>query len=744
MQIAHFIIASAFAFTCFASHLGFDEAKCVEFCTMKTKTQEYFQSLCENKCAFTAAFEKARTDCAFMMLIMIIMQKRNKFALDDDVKMVIGDKLKVVSPHEFYSGFLGLLDDLKPEKRMVTEFFDHFKEQLPRPVSPEQQLAYALIMSDRRNFGRVQCEDELVNFECLTEVYGLDQAGEIYKACSGHGLFLHRFILTFTSPNACANEPFKKMWIDLLPFEPISQSISFPINVRRGTFSFPYIFRDREMFGGHGILQPRPPLTSSRAAKILSCQDHSERIRELLKLLNEDVNFTLDALIDSGRLSADTIFKIAVDFKLENIISKLIYRRFDPKWTSLLAECMDLKNNWWNNMHIADALDAYCIARYSLNDQKLAVLLSKSSVLHGIITNFSADKVENEKTEILKGFSKNVGGVNILSLPREVQLNILLFAAEDDFLSAIYEFPSVCKLWKEILSFEKILSIKKCAISFGACVLETDPDKLIQKRPWRIYIETNVEDPTKNIMDRVMLNYDLENPINPSDEDSIWSFGLFMFDVDEHLHTPCLYLPSVFTKEQAIMALEWMNENASLRHIGAHFRRRQVPFTLKRHLLTRVFPGYSSEPSKYVIELCIRPSEEHTDFCKLFFEFHADKWNVDKGTHNWIDGYMTSCVGEKEHSIEHFFTSILDEGDPDLLHDDNLGPAMVNLIASGKLTTIPGNFEKFTRILLNTLFSCSERSKVEAVISFLFKQMSPAQSRVFEALMLSHVLLSNE
>ena len=712
-----FILAVIKAVTSTSSTLPFDKQNSILFCTSKQAASQYFETLCNDKDEFITTFQQSdATTSAHLMLIKILMKERNVFPLDESFIKTIGVILENMPKRTFYADLLEQLDKWSPSKAKAKWFLDTFKPYLPEPKLPRQKIAFASIKCDQREFKESPTELEHVSFECLISEYGLEPARDIYKLRHEMTLpIMSKFVSTFLHPDGCQNEDFKRVWLDLA----------------RDKICLGPLFKKEYDVASETIFHP----------------DRKKRLEAFLALLEDDAIWMLDELVDSNLVTPQEIFDAAYECGSEEVALAMIYKHFHSSWTPKLPHYINAKREWANLLPYSKALEAYCLARFKLKDAQLVKFLEENTRLSGAVRFDCPGTVQS----IVKSSENGEKGpdITVLHLPDDIQLEILLSSAMDDFVSAMYGLPLVCKEWKELLSIDRLIMIPKCALYLGACIATTSVSAVITHMPWKKYIKTSQE--CSGLVDRAILNYRLPSSLGtPTAMNQINSLCQFMVDLD-HNHSNCsLILPSCFSRETIVAYIEdlYRRDYLEWEHgkNGSTFR--TYSLDMKRYLLTNVFPFCTSPHLQLIIKECIRPKQENLPFYELLLQFYAGLWTTDDDQQkSWIDAFMTKYVDDTFGSFDEMFRRFYDEDHSEIAESPHIGAAMFNLIADGRLTAMPCDFEEFILIILDHIFNIDSNlppSKIEKNINFIFEQMQPNQRSAFDNAILSHILRSQQ
>ena len=719
-------IAAMTAVISTSSTLPFDKQNSILLCTSKQAACQYFETLCTDKDEFVKTFRQSNVKSAFLMLTRILLKEKNAFPLDTEVIDAVGDRLARISKRIFYVDLLKQLDKWSPSKEAVRWFLNVFKSRLPEPESAHQKIAYAAMKCDQREFKESNnMELEHVSFECLVSEYGLDAARSIYeKRHKVTPMMMSKFVTTFLHPDACRNEEFKKIWLALA----------------RHNSCFVGFFGKKH---NRGDSQADESYEYKVASETIFHPDRKKRLEAFLALLEDDAIWMLDELVDSNLVTPQEIFDAAYECGSEEVALAMIYKHFHSSWTPKLPHYINAKREWANLLPYSKALEAYCLARFKLKDAQLVKFLEENTRLSGAVRFDCPGTVQS----IVKSSENGEKGpdITVLHLPDDIQLEILLSSAMDDFVSAMYGLPLVCKEWKELLSIDRLIMIPKCALYLGACIATTSVSAVITHMPWKKYIKTSQA--CSRLVDQAILSYNLPSALGtPTAMDQINSLCQFMIDLD-HNHSNCsVILPSCFSRETTVAYIEELYKRDYLEwehgKNGRTFRTYSVD--MKRYLLTNVFPFCTSPCLDSIIEQCIRPKQD-----ELLVQFYAGLWTTDDDQQrSWIDTFMAKYVEETFGSFDELFRSFYDDEDhSEIAESPHIGAAMFNLIADGRLTAMPCDFEEFILIILDHIFTIDSNlqpSKIEKNFNFIFEQMQPDQRVTFDNAVLSHILRSQQ
>ena len=701
------VILICSSFSVHASPISNDKEEFVQLCTTKVAREQYINSLLGDGQNFLNSIMDAEDDTVYFALAKVLIPKRYKFTVDSKFRVALRERLHRMPSVSFYTKFLIVLDKTRPVKEDVCEFMSTFNDELPDLHDEKESLAYALILSPNRKFGANTESTDYLTYNCLLDTFGEEDACEQFTKLllNDPATWNVKLVRSFMPKAALQDQRFRRA------VERAIQSNSYHANMYTGLLKMLLQSPDNFVLIAIGIAESN--------AKYGIIED----------------------LAKHGHSTLTASLEICLQNRHNRIANMMIVQHYRTEFVHLFPRRYDLANLHVKLYDSAEALEIYTLCRFGcfkeeedrevvdlgvIQERKgqraaLTLLFEQKSLLAGMI--------ESQKCDVnwLRRFKDiRMLGNYLAMLPDDLLQLVLLEAARDDFLSAFYVFPLVCRTWRELLPIEAILTIPKCAVYFGASVFTSGLQRVCAHVPWRHFIEDQKH--AQSLYAQVTTNWKLaECNVNSNrEQQQAASFAECVKDIG--VKSGYLQFPFFFSNQQILHSLRILHQDMVLAKLS-------IPYGLKRHLLLTVF---SDCVDCDLVEECIRPFQDTRSFLRLYVDCLQSLHN----TEGWLDTYLNKTMKRLFETDDSLVDFLINE--KDLLHEV-AGRGLIQLIVRDRFLI---NEISFAKVYLTIIDACliadcnHVQGRIRKVFDYLFTRMNDEQKRVFRSVVLRHILVS--
>lgn len=495
-----------------------------DLCYSEYKRIDFVHAMCNDKTRFKKVFTRGELKTACILLVNVLMKGRNNFVLKGKEWNTLTCRCR--NAGRYYEYLSEVLGNAAISSEECANFFHQHPGFAPvTGVHADKRRFRANLLCGNRKFDRDSPSTYYSQYTALCKIY--DQqvvAEEFEQLCTREGKLQPLDIVKCMMKRDQSDVEFKHLLDSLI----------------------------------QKIPEERVRNVMSKLESSLSGDKRgfAEFMFSLCEVMNKRSHVESFMYVLSQHFDGDhaVIFKYAV---LCNA-NAFVFHLFMNSYSTPFSHWINLTNmeKLLFRRGLCTQLEIYTVHRFRPKQDSAEIVNLLGSALSRFII------LEAPETVCING--NNDSRFRIDDLPNEVLFKILELSFVDDFLSALYVFPAVCKLWNLILpNIEDLIRfVPKLSILFATAFLYYGVEEIVNFIPFKHFIKTVPE--CIAIYDRLAVGYKQEQykHLEPNVQ-NVMSFCDLCMDtvmLDKYSTWNGFAFPSTFSSEQVSDSLRILLE----------------------------------------------------------------------------------------------------------------------------------------------------------------------------------------